>query len=724
MSESLAGVTLLALGNGSPDVFSTYAAMKAGSGSLAVGELIGSASFITSVVAGSMAIICPFSVNKASFLRDLGFFTVAVAFAMYCLQDGYIALWECAAMVAFYFTYVIFVVTWHWWFAREIRLEEPVQTYQSGSDSGATSFQRARSDSDNSSYFSDVVNSGGLVNDDLESAPLLGREPRSTSIEIERAIDRYALRDIQDDRNDGNNNASNAQRPHGRHGYNESPGSYTSTTPIRPSLMGALDLRSAVERGRMENKSPLEESSGLQYLRHARSVSQGVPSYYKSERRRHHRHTSSNSGYFNSAHHANDLRLKSRSGRTENIHPRHVRSLSSTDVARLELSDGTLRSQTSVLSHIDSASHSASNASMTSELDVYQRPSYREGSGHRPSLSVITSESHTLDASPMTATSLTSLQLPQLRSGRERHARSGSAISKKSRSPSPFDRFLAFQPSSARDSSELPVGSSQLHEDELLPDSDRIREAETLISPLTASQHLSLPTTSPGSLSDISEMNSSVQTQISSQSWIGAIWEGRKVLFPTVGEIKEKTPINIFISLLAVPTVLLLTVTIPVIETDHRIQEVINESAISSESDVPTLQIESNSIDDDTGTVNGSNAPRASQYRGWIKWLLCVQCVCAPVAVYVMNMYDADDFRSNLFFVVFGGILLSCLVAYFTESNVAPLKLLPILCFIGFVVSISWISTVAVEAVGILKAYGVIFGISDAILGLTVFALV
>src|SRR5213078_1015521 len=47
MSESLAGVTFLAFGNGSPDVFSTFAAISTNSGSLAVGELFGAAGFIT-----------------------------------------------------------------------------------------------------------------------------------------------------------------------------------------------------------------------------------------------------------------------------------------------------------------------------------------------------------------------------------------------------------------------------------------------------------------------------------------------------------------------------------------------------------------------------------------------------------------------------------------------------------------------------------------------------
>ena len=78
----MAGVTFLAFGNGSPDVFSTFAAFKSHSGSLAVGELIGAAAFITSVIAGTMALIRPFKVSKRLFLRDVAFFIVAVAFSM------------------------------------------------------------------------------------------------------------------------------------------------------------------------------------------------------------------------------------------------------------------------------------------------------------------------------------------------------------------------------------------------------------------------------------------------------------------------------------------------------------------------------------------------------------------------------------------------------------------------------------------------------------------
>jgi solute carrier family 24 (sodium/potassium/calcium exchanger), member 6 len=116
LSQSFAGVTLLALGNGSPDLFSTYAALKAGSGSLAIGELVGAAFFITSVVAGSMAIITPFKVSRKSFLRDAVSFCGAVAISVALLAHGKVEIWETSCMVAYYIGYVMVVVilTWLW----------------------------------------------------------------------------------------------------------------------------------------------------------------------------------------------------------------------------------------------------------------------------------------------------------------------------------------------------------------------------------------------------------------------------------------------------------------------------------------------------------------------------------------------------------------------------------------------------------------------------------
>ncbi|KAG8748276.1 hypothetical protein FRC10_007666 [Ceratobasidium sp. 414] len=124
LSENVAGVTFLAFGNGSPDLFSTFSAMRAGSGSLAIGELLGAASFIVSVVAGSMPLVRPFRVHPRSFVRDVGFFTVAVACILAILIDGEIHAWEAMAMVGLYLGYVSVVVGGTWWENRRDRIAQ------------------------------------------------------------------------------------------------------------------------------------------------------------------------------------------------------------------------------------------------------------------------------------------------------------------------------------------------------------------------------------------------------------------------------------------------------------------------------------------------------------------------------------------------------------------------------------------------------------------------
>lgn len=121
LSESTAGVTFLAFGNGSPDVFSTFGAMRTGSGSLAIGELIGAASYIVSVISGSMMLIAPFRVKPYPFLRDVGFFTVAVAMMMAFLFDGKLRFNECIGMIGLYLAYATTVIVGSWWQERRRR---------------------------------------------------------------------------------------------------------------------------------------------------------------------------------------------------------------------------------------------------------------------------------------------------------------------------------------------------------------------------------------------------------------------------------------------------------------------------------------------------------------------------------------------------------------------------------------------------------------------------
>jgi len=116
----------------------------------------------------------------------------------------------------------------------------------------------------------------------------------------------------------------------------------------------------------------------------------------------------------------------------------------------------------------------------------------------------------------------------------------------------------------------------------------------------------------------------------------------------------------------------------------------------------------------------------ASASQDWNRWLVALQIFTAPLFVVVIiwaNNVDGD-LRLLVQLVLYS--LLGSLVAFsilvLTTTPSKPPKYRFVLCFLGFVVAIAWISTIANEVVGVLKAFGVILGISDAILGLTIFA--
>ncbi|CDK27013.1 unnamed protein product [Kuraishia capsulata CBS 1993] len=108
--ERTAGATLLSVGNGTPDLFATYAALESKSAALAIGELIGSATFVCTVVVGSMAIVRPFEVDSSGFTKDVAFFFVLLGVAFYFLHDGRLVIYECVCMIILYIFYVIFVI--------------------------------------------------------------------------------------------------------------------------------------------------------------------------------------------------------------------------------------------------------------------------------------------------------------------------------------------------------------------------------------------------------------------------------------------------------------------------------------------------------------------------------------------------------------------------------------------------------------------------------------
>lgn len=121
LSDNLAGLTLLAFGNGSPDVLSTYKAMSLDSGSLAISELMGAALFIITVIVGSMAVVHPFKVPRDLFIRDAGFFLGVIALVLISLLNSYLSMVNCILLIGVYVIYVVIVVLNHSFLKSKIR---------------------------------------------------------------------------------------------------------------------------------------------------------------------------------------------------------------------------------------------------------------------------------------------------------------------------------------------------------------------------------------------------------------------------------------------------------------------------------------------------------------------------------------------------------------------------------------------------------------------------
>ncbi|WFD31975.1 hypothetical protein MSPP1_003017 [Malassezia sp. CBS 17886] len=112
LADSTIGVTLLALGNGAPDVVSTFRAMQKDAGTLALGELMGAAMCIIGVVCGVVMVLHSFRVPPFLLLRDAGMFALAVALTLHFVRDGALDAWEGLAMVALYVCYIVVVLAY------------------------------------------------------------------------------------------------------------------------------------------------------------------------------------------------------------------------------------------------------------------------------------------------------------------------------------------------------------------------------------------------------------------------------------------------------------------------------------------------------------------------------------------------------------------------------------------------------------------------------------
>jgi Ca2+/Na+ antiporter len=115
LAYDIAGVTFLALGNGAPDFFSFIASVSGGIDILvAMGASLGGEMFIATVVVGTIAILCPCELSSRIFLRDAGFFLLAVTCVTIIGILGYVPFWLAMVYISLYFVYVLVVAIGSW----------------------------------------------------------------------------------------------------------------------------------------------------------------------------------------------------------------------------------------------------------------------------------------------------------------------------------------------------------------------------------------------------------------------------------------------------------------------------------------------------------------------------------------------------------------------------------------------------------------------------------
>jgi sodium/potassium/calcium exchanger 6 len=239
---------------------------------------------------------------------------------------------------------------------------------------------------------------------------------------------------------------------------------------------------------------------------------------------------------------------------------------------------------------------------------------------------------------------------------------------------------------------------------------------------------------------------------------------------------KDKSVWDKAISLASVPSIFLLVTTLPVVESEHGDEEGDEDIAaklaspiipnatstspsatiqpesewqeyrrrtrsITSRSSIPSpAMLSSQSANQETAPLlllpEASQASElstaiteASSPPEWHRWLVALQLFTGPLFVVLITWANTSEdlpspkktlFRMVLYSLLASVVMLAILLL--TTSPHKKPKYHSLLCFLGFVISIAWISTIAGEVVGVLKTLGVILGISEAILGLTVFA--
>ncbi|KAL2154817.1 hypothetical protein VTH82DRAFT_3493 [Thermothelomyces myriococcoides] len=712
LSESLAGVTFLAFGNGSPDVFSTFAAMGSNSGSMAVGELIGAAGFITAVVAGSMGLVREFKVKRRPFVRDIVFFIVAVSFTVVFLADGELHLWECFTMIGFYLFYVAAVVGSYWLTNRRRRRRmrdakmrdhlygpsahggDELEPYRDEPDEDEDESAPVGGRSDNTLEPTDISQ--------LEQGPRIEVDPVPHSEEDEERREMHVAAEMA--------SSMRVNRP--RWGRSNT----TTITPIRPSLLGALEFRSVLSSLQKEGNMLLRSLPSRSH-----SYQRATAADLQDSRGRPRNKTMPGQApprieralsYGNEPLNLDNSRL---------VHPASSSEPHTRTSSTARTIDGLLAPP---VDPTVPAGQDGSSSKQAQQLLNLRIPSPSGGSSGRSSPSV--SPFPALSESPATLTptpahqEMSTFSLPppadpgrQVFPDIEDHEEQPKPVRwwPYSLLPAPHVLFATIFPTlqgwkkktlwdklvslASVPSVFLLVTTLPVVETENLNDDDD--ESPDCIADPPAPGH-------PGNIAPalvVQDGAGEIRTETEWQAY-------RR----RAHSASSRSPIRL--------------------SSPSRSLDGGDPPLASPTVPAPDSAPHPASVPPATPTASAFSQPESLDKPvsgAWNRWLVAVQLFTGPLFVVLVlwaNMAEdmAEPRRMLVRMLLYSLLVSLCLLAGLLATTTATEK--PryhfLLCFLGFIISVAWISTIAGEVVGVLKAFGVILNISEAILGLTVFA--
>lgn len=113
LSPSLSGITLLAIGNGAPDIFTAVSGLGVGDSDIVVGEMVGGALLITTFVLGVVLVVgSGTQVSSTEFYRDVVVFSIVAGSVAFISFVQFVTFIESIVFVLSYIVYVIIVLLW------------------------------------------------------------------------------------------------------------------------------------------------------------------------------------------------------------------------------------------------------------------------------------------------------------------------------------------------------------------------------------------------------------------------------------------------------------------------------------------------------------------------------------------------------------------------------------------------------------------------------------